>query len=56
MVLDGAFLDTGRLLRPLQRRLHATWCEQRGEPALTVPTAGWELARALDLSSSSVRR
>ena len=51
MDLNGAFLDTNRLLKPLQRRLHAAWCELRGESALTVPAAGWELARTLDLSS-----
>ena len=51
MDLNGAFLDTNRLLKPLQRRLHAAWCERRGETALTVPAAGWELARTLDLSS-----
>ena len=51
MDLNGAFLDTNRLLKPLQRRLHAAWCELRGETALTVPAAGWELARTLDLSS-----
>ena len=51
MDLGGAFLDTNRLIRPLQRRLHAAWCELRGETALTVPAAGWELARTLDLSS-----
>ena len=51
MDLSGAFLDTNRLLRPLQRRLHAAWCELRGETALTVPSAGWELARTLDFSS-----
>ena len=51
MDLNGVFLDTNRLLKPLQRRLHAAWCERRGETALTVPAAGWELARALDLSS-----
>ena len=49
--LNGAFLDTNRLLKPLQRRLHAAWCELRGETALTVPAAGWELARTLDFSS-----
>ena len=51
MDLNGAFLDTNRLLKPLQRRLHAAWCELRGETALTVPAAGWELARTLDFSS-----
>ena len=51
MDLSGAFLDTNRLLKPLQRRLHAAWCELRGETALTVPAAGWELARTLDFSS-----
>ena len=49
--LNGAFLDTNRLLKPLQRRLHAASCELRGETALTVPAAGWELARTLDFSS-----
>ena len=51
MDLSGAFLDTNRLLRPLQRRLHAAWCELRGETARVVPAAGWELARTLDFSS-----
>ena len=51
MDLSSAFLDTNRLIRPPQRRLHAAWCELRGETALTVPSAGWELARTLDLSS-----
>ena len=51
MDLNGAFLDTNRLIKPLQRRLHAAWCERRGETALTVPSAGWELARTLDFSS-----
>ena len=49
--LNNVFLDTNRLLEPLQRRLHAAWHEMRGERTLTVPTAGWGLARGLDLSS-----
>ena len=49
--LNNVFLDTNRLIKPLQRRLHAAWHEMRGERTLTVPAAGWELARGLDLSS-----
>ena len=49
--LSNVFLDTNRLLKPLQRRLHAAWHELRGERTLTVPAAGWELARGLDMSS-----
>ena len=52
MDLTGAFLDTNRLLLPLQRRLHAAWCELRGETALTVPAAAWEMARELNFSSA----
>ena len=50
--LNSVFLDTNRILRPLERRLHAAWHEMRGESATTVPAAAWELARLIDCSSA----
>ena len=40
------------MLLPMRRRLHAAWCELRGETAWTVPAAGWDMVRDLDCSSA----